>query len=219
MLINRFFFTLLVVISLAGISQVAAQCSRSDINYYLSKGFSQEQIAEICSGTPAKPRYESSDKHEEKIQRQRENERRYEDDRFFLRSAINGWDIILNADILEYTRKFCISVGKTPEVEARTRVCPDVRYRIHFDGLEIRNAERKYDLIGQREVNVTGKVGKKLLHDFKEYPSDLEQQLIHKYKTTIRKGGTYIPVRKDTSLNRVVTILREYAGRATRKEQ
>ncbi len=197
-----------------------AACSRSDVDYYLDKGFTREQITALCNdGEPSPPRggnrHDAYDDPVEREVRETEKRRRKDEKIFFIKSALAAWDIELTPRKLEYTRKFCIAAGKTPEVEGRVRICPNVRYRIYFKNLEVGGYERKYYFLGRREVEVTGKVQRKMMHDFQEYPSDIRRQLIAAYKHATRKGATFIPVRKDVPIYRVTEILREYAQRAT----
>ena len=197
-----------------------AACSRSDVDYYLDKGFTREQISALCGEgeSPSRrdrDRYGAYDDPVERQAREVEKRRRKDEEIFFIKSAIAAQDIELTPRKLEYTRKFCLAVGDTPEVEGRTRVCPDVRYRIYFKNLEVGGYERKYYFLGRREIEITGRVQRKLMHDFREYPSDIRQKLLAAYKHATRKGATFIPVRKDVPIYRVTEILREYARRAT----
>lgn len=209
---------LVLVASLAG-TQAQAACSRSDVDYYLDKGFTREQVTALCGEGESSPRrgedrYDAFDDPVERRSREAEERRRADEEIFFIKSALAAKDIELTPRKLEYTRRFCISAGKTPEVEGRTRVCPDVRYRVYFQGLEVGDYERKYYFLGRREIEVTGKVQRKMLHDLQEYPSDIRRQLLAAYKHSTRKGATFIPVRRDVPIHRVTEILRGYAGRA-----
>ena len=197
-----------------------AECSRSDIDYYLDKGFTPEQVTTLCgegksSSRDEGGRYRAHDDPGERYAREFKQQRRKEEEVNFMKASISAWDIDITPAKLEYTRKFCLVAGKTPEVEGRTRVCPDVRYRIYFKDLEIGRYERKYFFLGRREIEVTGKVKRKMLHDLREYPSDLRRELLLSYKHASRGDGTSVPVRRDVPIQRVTEILRKYAHDAT----
>ncbi len=205
-------------------TQAQAACSKSDVEYYLDKGFSREQVARLCGGGSSSrrddgKRYEAYDDPSERSVREAEKRRAQQEETFFIKNAIAGWDVVLTPRKLEYTRKFCLSAGKTPEVEGRTRVCPDVRYRIYFKGLDVGRYERKYFFLGRREIEIKGAVRRKMLHDLGEYPSDLKRELIAAYKNTTRKGATFIPIRRDVPIVRVTEVLRKYARRATERRR
>ncbi len=227
-MINKLYFLIAVTLNLGVLLFYAplaqAECSRNDVEYFLKKGFSREQVVAICEA--AKPRqfgepteqdegdYEAYNKELEgrlRIERRLQKE---EDDISLLKTAIAGEDIRITRDWLDFKSPFCIAAGNNPDVEARVKVCPQVLYRIYFKGLRIKEYERKYLVFGTREIEVEGTIKRKLLHDFKEYPAGVRAQLLDAYKANIRKGGTFIPIRKDYPISRVQEILRSYAQSA-----
>ena len=196
-------------------ARVSAACSRDDIDYYLSKGFSHEQVTAICEGSGVSNRredaYRAYENPLEKHAHRQEERRRTEEEAAFMEKALRVWDVKLTPKKLAYTRKFCLSAGKAAEINARTKICPDVRYHVFFKGLEVGGYERKYFFLGSREVQVTGTVKRKMLHDLSEYSSELRRELLSAYRYASRQGGTAIPVSRDAPINRVIGILRKYA--------
>ena len=205
---------LFLVVCLAAV-QASAACSRDDVDYYLSKGFSNEQITAICGGggdpDQREDTYRAYANPLEAYARQAEQRRRAEEEIAFMQKALRVWDVKLTQERLEYTRKFCLSAGKTAEITGRTKVCPNVRYHVFFKGLEVGGYERKYFFLGSREIQVSGTVKRKMLHDLSEYPSDVRRELLGAYQHAARQGGTAIPVIRDAPINRVIEILRKYA--------
>ena len=166
----------------------------------------------MCSaGSSAQPEYRPYESRNEAEEQRISEAKEREEDVLTMKTSIKGWDIDLTAERLAYTRKFCIAAGKTKEVEGRIRICPEVSYQVFFKGLKIGGHERKYFVVGQREIEVIGQVKRKLLHDLKEYPSDLRRELLASYKSRTSKAGTVIPIRQDVPLSRVMDILREYS--------
>ena len=222
----RFLLTILLGIGvfLSYMPFADAECSRNDVEYFLSKGFSREQVVAICEA--AKPRqfgesttqnegdYEAYSKELETRLRVERKLQKEEDDVALLKTAIAGEDINITSDWLDFKSPFCIAAGNNPDVEARIKVCPQVLYRVYFKGLRVKEYERKYLLFGTREIEVEGTIKRKILHDFKGYPPGIRTQLLDAYKANIRKGGTFIPVRKDYPISRVQEVLRSYARRA-----
>ena len=225
---NKLYFLVAVALNLGVLLFYAplaqAECSRNDVEYFLKKGFSREQVVAICEA--AKPKqfgesteqeqgdYEAYNKELEarlRIERQLQKE---EDDILLLKTAIAGEDIRITRDWLDFKKPFCIAAGNNPEVEARIKICPLVLYRIYFKGLRVKEYERKYLIFGAREIEVEGTIKRKLLNDLKEYPASLRKELLDSYKANIRKGGTFIPIRKDYPINQVQEILRSYARSA-----
>jgi len=200
-----------------------AECSRDDVNYFLEKGFSRDQVAAICGDAPAPARRaQAADEYEgfeESRRRQSRGEamrRERREDVSLLEAAVSAWDVVVTPRHLTYTRKLCLGAGGSPEVAARVKVCPEVRYRVYFKGLKVGGYQREYVLVGRREIEVEGRVKRKLLHDFEEYQPEIRRQLMGSYRARTRDGGTVIPVRKDYPLQRVYQVLRNYAARASR---
>ena len=203
----------------------AAQCSRDDVRYYLKKCFTREQVTAICSedsppdnrrrGRPARD-YEAYDDALERETRSDVRRREHEKDVAFLQSAVSAWDVEVTPRHLSYTRKLCLSAGGSPEVSARVKVCPEVRYRVYFAGLKMQGYQREHVLLGTREIEVVGRVKRKLMHNFDEYPPEIRAQLRSTYRARTRAGGTVIPIRKDYPMQRVYQILRAHSNRATR---
>lgn len=196
---------------------VAAECARADVDYYLSKGFTPEQIAALCGGASGKKKYQAEDEKTLKKARIRKAEEKIQDDVILAKTAIAGLDVKLNDEKLAYTRRICVAIGKTKEVTGRTRACPEVRFEVFFKDLKILETARKYYVVGQREIEVKGRVRRTLLNPFSEYAKPQRRELIRAYKAKLRKGGTHVPIRVDAPLWRVEDLLREYAAKASSK--
>ena len=195
-----------------------AKCSRADVEYFLKKGFTRDQVTAICADTsdtqtPDSPRYKAYDAQTDREQREEEERSLEREQRELVKAAISAWDVQLTPRWLGYTHKICVSKSAY-DAEARTKICPEVKYRIYFHGLDIKGAERKYFGFGRREIEVEGRIKRKLLHDFKEYPAEARRLLINSYKSRIREKGTFIPIRKDYPLHQIAEILRRYVREA-----
>ena len=223
------YFLLVIAISINATlfygSFAEAECSRNDVEYFLKKGFSREQVVAICEEAKPKQFGESAVQNEEDYEAyNRELEtrlrverklQREEDDVALLKTAIAGDDIKITSDWLDFKSPFCISAGNNPDVEARIKVCPKVLYRIYFKGLRVKDYERKYLVFGTREIEVEGTIKRKLMHDFKEYPPGIRKRLLDAYKANVREEGTFIPIRKDYPISQVQEVLRAHASRAS----
>ena len=225
---NKLYFLIAVALNLGVLLFYAplaqAECSRNDVEYFLKKGFSREQVVAICEA--AKPRqfgepteqgqgdYEAYDEDLEARLRIERRLQKEEDDILLLKTAIAGEDIKITRDWLDFKKPFCIASGNNPDVGARIKICPLVLYRIYFKGLRVKEYERKYLVFGAREIEVEGTIKRKLLNDLKEYPAGLRAELLDAYEANVRKGGTFIPIRKDYPINQVQEILRSYARSA-----
>ena len=227
-MINKLYLLIAVALNLGVLLFYApfaqAECSRNDVEYFLKKGFSREQVVAICEVAKPKQFGESTEQNEgdyeaynREIEARLRIERRLqkeEDDILLLRTAIAGEDIRITPEWLDFKSSFCIAAGNNPDIEARVKVCPQVLYRVYFRGLRVKEYQRKYLVFGTREIEVEGTVKRKLLDDFKEYPEGLRLELLDAYKANVRKDGTFIPIRKGYPINRVREVLRSYARSA-----
>ena len=227
-MINKLYFLVAMTLNLGVLLLYAplaqAECSRNDVEYFLKKGFSREQVAAICEiakpkqfGNPTEQDeedYEAYDKELEARLRIEQRLQKEDDDILLLKTAIAGEDIRITPNWLDFKNPVCIAVGNSPNVENRVKVCPQVLHRVYFKGLRVKEYRRKYLLFGSREIEVEGTIKRKLLHDFKEYPVSVRTQLLNTYKANVKKGSTFIPVREDYPINRVQEILRSYARSA-----
>ena len=86
--------------------QANAACSRSDVEFYLDKGFSTDQITELCKA----PSGVADDIPVQQLETgQRSGQDVVGDNEQFLKVAIKGSEIYLTSESLHYTRKkMCI---------------------------------------------------------------------------------------------------------------
>ena len=224
--LTRFFSAALALIVCA--EQAYAACARSDVEYYLNKGFTTEQITAICtsSSTPAitetpgeqattttsPPAAKPGDNmsHQEMQNPNRNmNSKSAQDSEQFLKIAIKGRDIHLTQDSLRYTRKVCIQTGEEDLFGFAPTACQDIKFEIGLKGLEVLKTGKKYLLYGIGEVIVRGSIQREIVGQLDDR-NPRERNLILK---KLEKGDqTAIPIRDDISLERVEKVLRELSS-------
>jgi hypothetical protein len=185
-----------------------AACTRSDVDYYLEKGFTREQVVAICTGKSLpKGEVESSTNRaplaptlsEPPVQKTAED---LED---FLRSAIDCYDVQLTDKALHYTRKTCIEYGPYNQFGIKTEACPDVRYSIAREGMEVRKIKQAMLIFGNYEVIVTGHIDRRIL-DLNRYKPALRPAI----QANLEGGDeTMIPIRDGIPRERLEAVLRE----------
>ncbi len=185
-----------------------AACTRSDVDYYLEKGFTREQVVAICTGRSLPgDRVEPIPNHaplaptlsEPPVQKPAED---LED---FLRSAIDGYDVQLTDEALHYTRKTCIEYGPYNQFGIKTEACPDVRYSIAREGMEVRKIKQAMLIFGNYEVIVAGRIDRRIL-DLNRYKPALRPAI----QAHLERGNeTLIPIRDGIPRERLEAVLRE----------
>jgi len=201
-----------------------AQCARHDIDYYLNKGFTPEQITAICTAAPLETAtpinhedsnfdIQSPETFNNKITpnqipdadqpptTQKKNEQ-------FLKEAIKGRNVILTENSLQYTLKVCIEYGEEDMYGFAAKACPIVKFVIARKGLEVIASRKKYIFFGDDEIKVKGIISREIIAGLEK--NNAEE--LHKIQQQLESGDyTVIPVRDDISLDSVEQLLLQLA--------
>ncbi len=175
-----------------------AECSRDDIQFYLDRGFTTEQITSLCSEPVGEEKERYRAYTEEYVDRKdREYQMRMRLEReAALRSAIEGTDIRLERGYLSYVRPQCVSEGVEKDRAFGLKSCPNIRYRIKLAGLEVdENAYKKRFLFGQKMVRVVGEIRRQEMPGaFADIPDEYWRNVLRKKLET--GDSTKIPLRE-----------------------
>lgn len=194
-------------------SEAQAGCTRDDVQFYLDRGFTTEQVTQLC-GT-AKPAQPSGSKYraytDEYVDREDESYQvRVRAEReVFLRSSIAAGGVALRGGNLFYTREICVAEGNESEREVRRRACPQIRFRIRLADLEINpDPKRRRLLFGQNQIEVTGNIQRtELPGSFSEIPDLYWQDIL---RAKLEKGPTTrIPLRSGVDFQFAYDALRD----------
>lgn len=186
-------------------SQASAACSRDDITYYLSKGFTTDQVTALCSeaSAPTGERQQGSESQAAPPE--------IDDNALFMKRAIKGHEIKMNSNSLQYTqKKMCMEYGEEDLFGFTPKVCPDVTFTIALKGLEVLETGKKYGFYGTPEVKIKSSVIKRvIIGELKNMKLEERELVLEKFE----KGfETAIPVRDDFSLEKVEKVLLELSN-------
>ena len=196
-----------------------AECARDDINYYLSKGFTPDQITAICTTSSIKPEDNKSVNNTDKQNDQESGEKEMIEtnnnqktspnkNEQFLKEAINGRNISLSNDSLQYSLKTCYNYGEEDQYGFAPKACPIVKYVIDLKGLEVIRSGKKYIFFGDHEIEVKATIRREIIGGLEEHEAG-EQQQIQKH---LESGDqTIIPIRDDISLADVEQVFLQLA--------
>lgn len=190
-------------------------CARSDVDYYLSQGFTREQVVAICTGAIPIPKRSRAARITDPPQAKpsaedgAQSRDRGEGDALeaFLVSAIDGYDVRLTPKALHYSRRTCIEYGPYNEYGIKTESCPDVRYTIARMGIEVRGIGPTLFVFGNDEVIVSGTIEREIL-TLDRYPLSLQTELSGYLE---RGEDTTIPIRDGIPRERLEAALRALA--------
>lgn len=187
-------------------SHVSAGCSRDDVEFYLAKGFSNDQITELCS-TPSGAGNEVSSPQSQNT-RQESATVAADANTLFLNRAIRAKKIDLSDESLQYTLEVCIEYGEEDLFGFTPKTCPDVTFMISLKDLKVLDTGKKYGFYGTPEVRVKGVIKREIIGNLEDQKPEDRELIMEKFE----KGGkTAIPIREDFSLEQVKQVLQEIA--------
>lgn len=218
---NTPFLVLLSTMSMMSSVNAFAACEREDIDHYLGKGFTPEQITTICtSGTAASP--SASDEaspdqtdtstltpeqgHDARITNGSSS---ISDHELFLIEAVKGRNIKLDDTSLRYTLKVCVEYAEEDIYGFAPKACPQVSYEIKLRGLEILGSGKKYYFYGDTEIRVRGQITRNIIQGLESFTPYIREQIIAVMETG---DETLIPIRDDISPDRVQRLLQQLAN-------
>ncbi len=162
-----------------------AQCSREDVDYYLSKGFSNDQIVVLCT----------ADSKNQKSDRLIDQKVTNKDSVFFANSeaekilsmSVDAENIHLSDTDFHFTQQQCLEFGRPNPNGIRKKFCPVFNYSVSRSDIELIDIEKPY-LFSKKKVMLIGGTIKIELKSEDEQ-KQLKKQLIEHYisKTDIIK--------------------------------
>lgn len=173
----------------------AADCEREDIDHYLDRGFTPQQVLELCRGGAASaPTMAEAQTHGEHLR--------------FLRDAVDGFDLNLNEEVLSFSRELCVKYDRPNYAEQRKNACGVAHYRIGLEGMNILEASRKVVFWGSNTVRVSSPLLEK---DYQLGQGDLSQRDQSKLAEELAKDAdvVLIPVREGVAVDAVRARLDE----------
>lgn len=135
---HRYPYLSLLILGLASPVQ-ALDCAREDIDHYLDRGFSPEQVVALCGSQAADPAGPEAGGRA---------------DLDFLRQAIDGFAITLDAQALSFSRNICVAYDRPNYAEQRKKACGKAHYRIGLQGLTVLDSQSKLMFWGRNAVRV-----------------------------------------------------------------
>jgi hypothetical protein len=192
-------------------SNAHAACTRDDISFYLSEGFTQEQITAICAvateavtpSTTATPEPAADIAVAPPGGSNNDAER-------YLREAIKGHDVHVEAGFLHYTARVCIPYGQfNDNKEPWTQeTCEQVRYKVALRGMKAKREWISENLFQPRQIYLEGHIERELVSDLDEFSTVNRNQIIQNLQTEVK---AIVPIKEGMSPDRLIDSLNEIA--------
>ena len=190
-------------------------CDKEDVKFYLDKGFTQEQITQLCAASKAEAPDYTPYQQKVIIYQQGEGARSVKDgftyeERMAIKELQVGADVVgmtVDQDSLQYTVKVCLAVQEGKEYSQRFKACPEVYYKVLRAGLTAVASGKQYGIFGQSSITIQGVIERKPKQSFDDYPAQFKKQLKRHFDWKTRGNTTRIPVRGNYSVAKLVESL------------
>lgn len=209
-------FLILVFILLLAPHQSYAACSKEDISFYLEKGFTQEQITQLCASSGSASEVPDYQPYQQKIIIYTNEESPgikdgfTREEREAIKSLELGSDVrelLIDQNHIKFVSQVCLAVQEGKEVDQRFKICPDVNVEIARVGLSVKASGDKFGLFGQKMVVVEGNIKRTLKKGSDDFPAKFKQKLLDSYKWKTSKPVMSIPIRGDYSVTKLYDAL------------
>ena len=193
-----------------------SSCNKEDINYYLEKGFTTEQITALCGDNTSSIKEENyksyseeyADLEDEEYKRRMRIERQV-----FFKSSLGAQNISIRKDILRFHQYECAREGMAkPGSAFNVKGCAVVQTVVKLSEVEVSEKEFKEKVIfGNRFILVEGNVTTKLVGGFEglsEYDAKvLSSKVLGRLNKN--KGRALVPVKKGLNFEYAINTFKE----------
>lgn len=152
-------FVLLIFVLIPTIS--FATCDQGTIQFYLDKGFNQEQITKLCSFSSEKstPSYQPYQKPVVIVQEGYTTGGISADERKAtnaLRGGLKARSVDITPAHVNYISKVCVKWKASPNVENWINECTDIAFSVSRDNLRVNNSSSELlGLVGARHLEIS----------------------------------------------------------------
>ncbi len=195
---------------LASPSLLANSCSKADIDYYLQRGFSHDQVIRLCAGNATQSSTSQSTSQTNTaaplaMNRPQNNE--LIADRVYFETVLNAQSANLTPTYLSYTTKECIKYGEENLGGLRDKACVNSHIKVNFKGLKVIKAIKGILLIRDQEMVLQGNISREYLNYNSLSPA---QQAVIRNKLPTHPNRLDFPVRKGIDPKLVAQKLKKY---------
>ncbi|MDW3096003.1 MAG: hypothetical protein R8G33_10050 [Gammaproteobacteria bacterium] len=194
-----------------------AACTQEAIQFYLDKGFNQEQITKLCSSSgDSTPSYQPYQKPVVIVQEGYATGVNAEERKAIsaLRGGIDGRSVDITTNGINYIRKVCIKWKLEPTVENWLDKCIDVAFSVSRDDLKVNASRAKLLMLGQQQLEVSSNsIKRKFVTADPWADVDVDKRILleRKFETFEVGNTTIIPLRNTADPSQMVNAIRTLA--------
>lgn len=200
---------------LASNNLMANSCTKADIDYYLQRGFTHNQVVRLCANSPAQNpvRLNTSSPVINNTSRDYQTpsnslQAGLSEDRVYFETVLKqAKTASLTPSSLSYVSRECIKYGEENLAGLKSKVCANTRVTVNFKGLQILKAAKGVFLIRDQQMLVQGDIQREYL-DIDTLPP--AKQAVIRAQLPSKPRRIDLPVRKGIDPKRVADKLKKY---------
>ncbi len=201
-----------------------AECSQETIQYYLDKGFNQEQITKLCTTTTNEAEsYQPYEKPVVIVQEGYATGIDADESRAInaLRGGIDARSVEITPENVNYIKKVCVVWKQSPDVERWVTQCIDTAFSLSRDNLKVNESGAGLLFFGQENLKVSSAAIKRkhvTSDPWAKVSPEIRDVIKQKYEYQEKGNTTTIPLRKTADPGQMVNAIRTLAD-ATKAKQ
>lgn len=143
---------------------LANSCSKSDIDYYLQRGFTNDQVVQLCAG-PAQNASQQQNQGYQATAVQPQQRNLIREDESYLSAALDANGVSLSNQSLTLLPRECIKHGPTSgqaSVDLIETICVNTKLKINFAGMKIGKVSKSLLFVRDAGVILKGNIQREL---------------------------------------------------------
>lgn len=140
----------------------ANSCSKSDIDYYLQRGFTNAQVVQLCSGATAQNTGQTYQAPSQAQIQQNQQSNQLKEDQSYLSAALDAEGVEMTTQSLTMLPLECIEYGSKSNSKASSdleeTICVGTQLTIDFAGLKVKKAKKGIFFVRDPTVDITGNI-------------------------------------------------------------
>ena len=212
----RILFISLIIYTLS--PAVWSTCTQENIAFYLEKGFTHEQITQLCSVSSSESNVPDYTPYQQKIVIYSEGEAPgikggfTKEEREAIETLKRGaalYNLKVEPETIYFVRRVCIVTGNAKDVDQRFRDCPRVNFTVQRDNLIVKSSGKTLGVFGKGTVTIAGDIVPELADGtWDDYKVEVREGLQRNFDWKESKNETNIPVRGDFSMTKIANAFR-----------
>ena len=189
-----------------------AACTRDDVSFYLSEGFTQDQITALCTvateaATPSIPATPEPAANIAVVPSASDSNK---DAERYLQEAIKGDDVHVEDGFLHYTAIACIPYGQFNDNKEPwpKETCEQVRYKVTLRGMKAKREWVSDNFLQPRQVYLQGQIERELVSDLDDISPAHRNQIRENLQTEVKAT---VPIKEGMSSDRLIESLNKIA--------